>query len=88
MAAQPVFARPRSGAFAEYNDLLTYYVGLGGNRNTTTRFRRYIGDPVQPSTAARARLWLRRDVLLVPNRKQTITPDRGSEHYRIQTRRQ
>jgi hypothetical protein len=43
---RPVFARERSGAFAEYNDLLTYYVGLGGNRNTTTRFRRYIGDPV------------------------------------------
>ena len=41
-----MFARLRSGTFAEYNDLLTYYVGLGGNRNTTTRFRRYIGDPV------------------------------------------
>ena len=43
---QPVFAHARSGTFADYNDLLTYYVGLGGNRNTTTRFRRYIGDPV------------------------------------------
>jgi len=43
---QPVFAHPRSGKFEEYNALLTYYVGLGGNRNTTTRFRRYIGDPV------------------------------------------
>ena len=42
---QPVFERKRSGAFAEYNDLETYYVGLGGNRNSTTRFRRYIGDP-------------------------------------------
>src|SRR5436190_1822554 len=29
----------RSGAFAEYNDLRTYYVGVGGNSNTTTRFR-------------------------------------------------
>ena len=36
----------RSGKFEEYNDLLTYYVGLGGNRNTTSRFRRYIGDPI------------------------------------------
>lgn len=36
---------PRSGAFAEYDDLLTYYVGIGGNRNTSTRFRRYIGKP-------------------------------------------
>jgi hypothetical protein len=43
---QDLFAVPRSGKFADYNPLLTYYVGLGGNGNTTTRFRRYIGDPV------------------------------------------
>jgi hypothetical protein len=36
--------RTRSGKFADYNDLRTYYVGQGGNTNTTTRFRRYIGD--------------------------------------------
>jgi hypothetical protein len=69
---QPVFAHARSGAFAEYNDLRTYYVGLGGNRNSTSRFRRYIGDPVvRPllpehdldATAA----------MLVPNRAQAIT---------------
>lgn len=35
--------RARDGAFASYDDLETYYVGIGGNRNTTTRFRRYIG---------------------------------------------
>lgn len=40
-----VFAKKRSGAFAEYDDLQTYYVGIGGNRNTTTRFRRYVGEP-------------------------------------------
>lgn len=40
-----VLARSRSGAFAAYDDLRTYYVGIGGNRNTTTRFRRYIGQP-------------------------------------------
>jgi hypothetical protein len=40
-----LFANPRHGAFREYNTLLTYYVGLGGNYNTTTRFRRYIGSP-------------------------------------------
>ena len=40
-----VFAKKRSGAFAGYDDLKTYYVGIGGNRNTTTRFRRYIGEP-------------------------------------------
>jgi uncharacterized protein DUF6250 len=30
----------------DYNRLPAYYVGLGGNGNSTTRFRRYIGDPV------------------------------------------
>jgi hypothetical protein len=35
----------RSGKFADYDSLQTYYVGLGGNANTTTRFRRYIGEP-------------------------------------------
>lgn len=39
-----VLARPRSGAFAEYDELRTYYAGIGGNRNTTTRFRRYVGE--------------------------------------------
>jgi hypothetical protein len=80
---EPVFAKPRSGAFAEYNDLLTYYVGLGGNRNTTSRFRRYIGDPVQrpllPAHDLRSP-----EVLLVPNRKQTITliADRNTIEYK------
>jgi hypothetical protein len=36
----------RSGKFADYNTLHTYYVGQGGNTNSTTRFRRYIGDPI------------------------------------------
>jgi hypothetical protein len=44
-----IFARARSGKFAEYNALNMYYVGLGGNGNTTTRFRRYIaGTAEQP----------------------------------------
>ena len=38
-----VLAIRRSGAFAEYDELRTYYAGIGGNRNTTSRFRRYIG---------------------------------------------
>lgn len=38
-----VLASPRSGAFATYDDMVAYYVGIGGNRNSTTRFRRYIG---------------------------------------------
>ena len=67
---QPVFAKRRSGAFAEYNDLLTYYVGLGGNRNTTTRFRRYIGDPTHRPLLPEHDLT---SSLLAGNRKQTIT---------------
>jgi hypothetical protein len=33
----------RSGVFAEYDGLRMYYVGFGGNYNTTTRFRKYTG---------------------------------------------
>jgi rhamnogalacturonan endolyase len=32
-----------SGGFAEYDSLDMYYVGMGGNYNTTTRFRKYNG---------------------------------------------
>src|SRR5262249_35665300 len=39
-----LFRTKRSGKFSDYNQLRTYYVGQGGNSNTTTRFRRYIGD--------------------------------------------
>ena len=38
-----LFAVKRSGNFRDYDRLRTYYVGLGGNNNTTTRFRRYVG---------------------------------------------
>ncbi|WBO23739.1 DUF6250 domain-containing protein [Sphingomonas abietis] len=59
--------RPRSGRFADYDDLRTYYVGIGGNRNSTTRLRRYVGQagdrPILPGND-------RRDAaaLLQPNR--------------------
>ena len=49
MAADPAtpdrLPGPRTGKFADYDTLRTYYVGYGGNANTTTRFRRYIGTP-------------------------------------------
>lgn len=41
--AGSVFARHRGGRFGDYDTLTTYYVGIGGNRNTTTRMRRYTG---------------------------------------------
>jgi hypothetical protein len=66
-----LFATPRSGRFADYNRLLTYYVGQGGNDNTTTRFRRYIGRqdnrPLLPEHDLRAA-----EFLLQPNVSQKI----------------
>lgn len=38
----------RTGAFADYDALQLYYVGYGGNTNTTTRFRRYDGTGARP----------------------------------------
>jgi hypothetical protein len=70
--ARPPFARHRGGRFDEYDDLLTYYVGLGGNRNTTTRFRRYVGVPGNRPLLPGHDL-AGPSVLLVPNRRQTIT---------------
>jgi len=50
MASDPLhpdslFARKdfRGGLFSKYYSLSLYYVGFGGNGNTTTRFRRYDG---------------------------------------------
>jgi hypothetical protein len=65
------FTQHRRGAFEEYNDLLTYYVGLGGNWNTTTRFRRYIGDPESRPLLPEHDL-SSPDALLTANQKQTI----------------
>jgi len=39
-----LFATTRRGKFSDYDRLRCYYVGLGGNANTTTRFRRYVGQ--------------------------------------------
>ena len=38
----------RTGRFADYDALATYYVGYGGNTNSTTRFRRYDGTGARP----------------------------------------
>ena len=66
------FAARRSGKFADYNQLRAYYVGQGGNSNTTTRFRRYIGDPVLRPLLPEHDL---KDptVLLTPNAPQRIS---------------
>jgi hypothetical protein len=51
MATDPLhpdslFARKdfRGGSFGKYYSLSLYYVGFGGNGNTTTRFRKYDGN--------------------------------------------
>jgi hypothetical protein len=66
-----LFASPRSGKFADYDLLRCYYVGFGGNANTTTRFRRYIG--VKDNRPLLAQHDLRgRDDLIEPNRTYRI----------------
>lgn len=79
-----LFAHPRTGAFAEYNKLKLYYVGLGGNGNTTTRFRRYVGDellrPLLPENDLSAA-----DKMIVPNRWQSmrlVADGNRIEYYR------
>jgi hypothetical protein len=37
-----------SGSLGDYNKLKLYYVGQGGRKNTTTRFRRYPGTGERP----------------------------------------
>lgn len=63
--------QPRTGAFAEYDTLKTYYVGQGGNRNSSTRFRRYVGRPGErpllPEHDHAAA-----NEMLVPNRWRTV----------------
>lgn len=34
----------RKGKFVEYDSISMYYVGFGGNTNTTNRFRKYMGN--------------------------------------------
>ena len=77
------FPGQRSGRFADYNDLVTYYVGLGGNRNSTSRFRRYVGDPVNRPLLPEHDLDTP-DAMLVPNQKQTILliADRNTIEYK------
>ncbi|MEI8289738.1 MAG: DUF6250 domain-containing protein [Verrucomicrobiota bacterium] len=46
----------RDGVFSGYDRLCTYYVGYGGNQNSTTRFRRYLGlgpKPLSPENDLR-----------------------------------
>lgn len=53
----------KDGVFEEYDYTKLYYMGYGGNYNTTTRFRKYEGDGVKPVLAE----YLASDHLLKPN---------------------
>jgi hypothetical protein len=84
-APDDIFARPRTGTFADYNSLDMYYVGLGGNGNTTTRFRRYIGDAVERPLLPENDLSVRQhpEMGIAPNRIQhlTLVADDGLIQY-------
>lgn len=71
----------RSGRFADYDSLQLYYVGMGGNNNTTTRFRRYAGDGTKPLRPDHDRT--ESAVLLTPNHTYhiRITAAHGVTEY-------
>jgi hypothetical protein len=79
---EDLFATIRTGRFADYNQLRAYYVGQGGNANTTTRFRRYLGDPQLRPLLPEHDLASSR-VLLRPNVTQKIqlVANRGRIQY-------
>lgn len=66
----------RGGRFAESYRLQCYYLGYGGNHNTTTRFRRYDGDTLAVSLPDRRPAILREYTdsahLLRPNRWYSV----------------
>ena len=72
--ARDLWAREqwRNGIFTRCYTLQMYYLGYGGNHNTTTRFRRYNGDEAGVEDAAKRPAILKEytdaDHLLKPNR--------------------
>jgi lysophospholipase L1-like esterase len=55
----------RDGTFKQYDKLSLYYVGIGGNSNTTTRFRKYDGKGERTLLAENSEL-------LQPNKEYAI----------------
>ncbi|AXY75924.1 methyltransferase [Paraflavitalea soli] len=58
----------RTGVFESYDSLQLYYAGVGGNTNTTTRFRKYHGDGQKPLVQE----YLDKAHLLQPNKTYHI----------------
>lgn len=84
------FARSgwRHGIFSRYNSLNMYYVGYGGNNNTTTRFRKYYGkyynvdnNKIKPLIQE----YIDAEHLLQPNRwyKVIITVAKGKTSFEV-----
>jgi len=74
-------SKSRMGSFRQYHELRTYYFGMGGHRNSTTRFRRYTGHGDRP-------LLEQHDLtdqahMLEPNRVYHIRIIAGSEQVRV-----
>lgn len=65
----------RNGIFPRYKSLTLFYVGYGGNHNTTTRFRKYYGQGAEvPDETARPVIAEYTDAehLLKPNRWYSV----------------
>lgn len=75
-----VFARmnERNGVFSRAATLQLYYMGYGGNSNTTTRFRRYHGLPQPPLLQE----YTDSAHLLIPNQWYHIRIEATREHTR------
>jgi hypothetical protein len=58
----------RNGVFEAYDSLQLYYVGMGGNTNSTTRLRKYHGNGQKPLLME----YLDKAHLLQPNKTYTI----------------
>jgi hypothetical protein len=67
----------RTGKFATYDSLRTYYVGYGGNTNSTTRFRRYDGSGARPLLPEHERT--APEFLLKPDHAYEITLVAGAD---------
>ncbi|WP_293975968.1 DUF6250 domain-containing protein [Sphingomonas sp.] len=87
MATEPDGAspleHPRTGRFEDYDTLRMYYVGIGGNRNSTTRLRRYIGRPGdRPLLPEHDRQ--DKAAMLVPDRWTEISLIADGEHVAVE----
>lgn len=78
-----VLTTGRSGAFAEYDTMLAYYVGIGGNRNSTTRMRRYIGLAGDRPLLAEHDLG-NRSAHITPNQWTTIRLFAKDNHFEVE----